>query len=145
MTFCAICTEPGPLLRPRQIVRGGPIFQLCARCDEFDPSPAHRSDRKYLPLDEAEHALSYRILRAVRRFDWISSVDLSELLCIPPASTDRNARNAFSVSLSRLARGGCLRRRFAHPFTEYQIAARGLARIEQTMRSAVEAKRSLAA
>lgn len=145
MTFCAICINTGPALLPRQIESGGPLFLLCARCRWFDASPSARSGRKYLPLDEAESALSYRILRAVRRFDWISSVDLSELLCIPAVSTDHRARNAFSVSLSRLARGGCLRRRLQHPWTEYRITARGLARIESVVRSAVEAKGSIAA
>lgn len=158
MTWCAICVNDGPSLRPCQLTADGPVFLLCRSCDEADAitirsRPARhvvarrvlkrKSQARYLPLDESEGAMTYRILRAIRRFDWINSVDLSELLEIPSSTTDLHARNTYSVALSRLARNGSLQRRYKPPLTEYRITARGLARIEHTLRSAVEDKRSI--
>lgn len=159
--FCAICLRCVLPLRSRQLDMNGPIFQLCRRCDEQDAvtircrraqyrTPYRGQSggwqrKTYTPIDESECDLAFRILRTVQRFDWISSVDLSEVLGIPSCTADRVLRNNYSVMLSRLARKKFLRRRYEHPNTEYQITRLGLSRIENLERAAVEAKESIAA
>lgn len=159
--WCAICLSYGPGLRPRQLVEGGPIFILCGECDEADAATIRRypprftaprrgqaggwQRRTYHPLDESERDLAFRILRAIQRFDWINSMELSDLLAIPSVTVDRRARNAYSVALSRLARNRFLSRRLLDEWIEYRITPLGRARIENWTRAAVEEKRSIAA
>lgn len=154
--FCAICTNLGPELRPRQFSAGGPVFIICRRCDESEPTtirsrPAvHRAPRgsrhrHYIAFDELANDLAFRILRTVQRFDWVSSMEITDALGIPVSAADPREHNRFSVSLSRLFRKGYLRRRDILEWCEYQITQRGLARIETSERSVVENKRSIAA
>lgn len=147
MTWCSICVTGTTGIRPRQLVEDGPLFALCARCDELDVTPGHAGRRpgKYIPLDESECGMAYRILRAVRRFDWVSPWELAEALVIPSSTVDARAQNAFSVVLSRLARSGYLKRRHVLETAEYKITRKGLARIDRVIRAAFETRRSLAA
>lgn len=87
---------------------------------------------------------AFRILRVVQRFDWISSMEITDVLGIPSTSVDKCAHNNFSVSLSRLSRKGFLRRRRSLEWMEYQITNLGRARIENWQRAAIEDKRSIA-
>lgn len=126
--FCAMCLAYGPALRPRQLVDHGPLFLLCAGCDVSEPRRIPNYGR-YTPFDTVERNISNRILRAVRRFDWITSMDLAEVLAIPAVAADRTAHNNYSVALSRLARTGYLRRRREAGMTWYQITPLGRRRI----------------
>lgn len=154
--WCAICLSYGPDLRPRQLSQGGPLFILCRDCDESETPtirnrPAryrHRAEtrhRVYRPIDENERDMSFRILRCVQRFDWVSSIEICDALGIPGAALHRQLHNNYSVSLSRLYRKGFLRRRHVLEWHEYQITSKGLARIESCERAVVENKRSIAA
>lgn len=159
-SFCSICTNYGPELRPRQLTDAGPIFIICRRCDETDAEtirqrPAQYAIRRrttvrwqrhcYQPIDESERDLGFRILRAVQRFDWVSSIELIEVLAIPSVTIHRQLHNNYSVQLSRLNRKKFLRRRHILEWMEYQITALGLARIESWERAAVETKASITA
>lgn len=150
MSHCAICVTGTASLRPRQLDDGGPVFIICARCDEHDVSasfPASKRRRRrrgggwqrftYWPIDDMVEDNLMRILRAARHFDWISSFDLSAVLEIPSQLVDRRAQNAYSVAIGRLYRGGFLRRRRGAEWYEYQVTDLGLARIENARRAAL--------
>jgi len=162
--FCAICIDGTTKLRAVQLDEGGPVYTLCKSCDEDDAktlasdaprrSPPPRQCGRgggwqrtcYEPIDETRRRIVFRILAAIRHFDWVSSFRLSEVLQIPSWNQDPAARNAFDGALSRLTRGGFLRRaKFDAEWSEYQITELGLARYENEIRRSIEARRSIAA
>lgn len=99
----------------------------------------------YWPLDEIERDLSFRILRTVNRFDWVTSGDVADLMGVPMSIVDPVAHNTFSVRISYLTKHGFMRRRHIMEFPEYQITDLGRARIEILTRASFEAKASIAA
>lgn len=158
--WCATCLAYGPALRPRSV--DGTVFLFCEGCDDHDvrtlvDAPPHHEvgagpsrgrpwrRKHYWPLDESERDPSFRILRIVQRFDWVTSGDVRELLGIAGVADDRTAHNNFSVRISFLTRTGFLRRRHLLEFVEYQITDLGRARIENWTRAAIEQKGSIAA
>lgn len=89
---------------------------------------------RYRPLDEVLARPRMRILRALRRFDLASSLDLFL------ASSDEHNRMAWSNALTHLVRGGLVERvpvrergynDRAITVSYYRITPAGLAEIEQ--------------
>lgn len=156
--WCATCLNYGPALRPRQLAPDGPMFVFCAICDERDGAvnptgPTSQRGRpsvhcweraRYWPLDETKRDLSFRILRAISRFDWLTTTELREVMGVPGLE-DVTANNTFSKRISVLARDGFLRRRSIMEQPEYQITKLGRARIASWINASVEAKASIAA
>lgn len=94
---------------------------------------------RYVPLDELLARPPIRILRALRRFDWLYVSDLRSVLDID--SAPYLERNAFSVVLGRLIRGGLVERRES-PRTwpgagrncyDVRLTARGRAELERRL------------
>jgi len=153
--FCASCINEGPGLRPRQLDEGGPLFLLCARCDSevpgrgWAPTPvagAKWTGSRYFPLDEIQRDMPIMILKAIRRFDWLRSDELSDSLDIPSTIEDYKERNRFGVALSRMCREGYIESKVVrakvirngysrrhtgyHEWREYRITALGVAKLE---------------
>lgn len=158
-SFCALCCEDGPGLHPGRLEDGGPIFLFCERCDSEvtgPPVPASPpglrwTGGRYFPLDQIEQNMSVRILRALRRFDYIPSSELSDALQIPSSIESRVEQNTYSVALSRLCREGYVevkvvtcrpvkrsqskRHTGLHQWNEYRITQLGRARLEWMLAS----------
>lgn len=157
--FCAICVRCVLPLRLRQLEEGGPIFQICRRCDEQNavtiqqrrplqhraPTGRGAGNRLYVPFDELHNDMTFRILRVVQRFDWINSIDIADILGIPGVTVDRCARNAYAVTLRRLTMWNYLRRRHLLEWHEYQITRTGRGWIERRERMVIKDLRTGAA
>lgn len=155
---CATCLSYGPDLRPRQLAPDGALFVFCAKCDEQDgavnptgpdgkrgKSPVRCWERaRYWPIDESERDLSFRILRTIQRFDWLTTTELREVMGIPGLE-DVTANNTFAKRISVMTADGFLRRRIVSEFAEYQITKLGRARIASWINAAIEQKPSIAA
>ena len=155
-SWCSNCLAYGPGIRPRHL--DGRLVLFCERCDERDAAsnPNGPDDRrgkprverclrsKYWPLDESERDLSFRILRTLARFDWLTTTEMRELMGIAGLE-NKTENNTFAKRVSVLARDGFLRRRDTMEMPEYQITNLGRSRIDNWMQAAVENKRSIAA
>jgi hypothetical protein len=152
--FCASCCSDGPGLHLVRLDDGGPDYLFCERCDSgiatTDPGrmPAgvNWPGARYFPLDELERSVQFRILRALRRFDWIRSDELFDTLSIPGTTESRLERGRYSAALSRYVReryvevktvtarairkGYSRRHAGLHQWKEYRITPLGIARLE---------------
>lgn len=154
---CATCLSHGPALRPRQLSPDG-MFVFCAVCDERDGAvnatgPTDKRGRprvrrweraRYAPIDETKRDLSFRILRAVSRFDWISTTELREVLGVAGLESVTE-NNTFAKRISVLTADGFLKRRHVLELAEYQITELGHRRIASWTNAAIEQKPSIAA
>lgn len=84
---------------------------------------------RYVPIDELLERPRVRILRALRRFDWITAIDLADVLDLP---TEKGARDSFASMLGRLVRIGQVERRGVRPF-DYRITKEGRADLEAVL------------
>lgn len=80
------------------------------------------NDQRYLPLDELLEMPRVRILRALRRFDWVSVEDINLAL----DNLDDRAANAHTKCVERLVREGHLEKRGTNwSNNRYRITDRG--------------------
>jgi hypothetical protein len=131
----------------RRTYRGGQCHRCraCAREAARRKAEANRRARSasphgtkvggYIPLDELLAMPFNRVLRGLRRFDWVETHEL--LSAIEAPEVDCTERNTLTCAISRMVSRGEIERRdsprtFVGARYEVRITAMGLARLERT-------------
>lgn len=99
---------------------------------------------RYVPLDQILEQPSTRLLRALRRFDWVQPADLYDAAGFPDYidETVNPERNAAAAALSRLVKQGHVERgRRQVGGYPHRITASGVALLEQLLRGVTERTR----
>lgn len=76
----------------------------------------------YTPIDEWLARPRNRILRIVRRFDWISAEDIGDMMGVPTRRESGKARDSLGSMIRRLKLAGLLEQRFDGSTYEYRLA-----------------------
>lgn len=88
----------------------------------------------YRPVDELLNEMSFRVLRAVRRFDWVEPSQLAIALDMPASDINPKLRNHMDVMVSRLTRLGYLERIGETAMTRaYRITDKGSAEYKRQL------------
>lgn len=103
----------------------------CAECSEhFGGGPLKKAENvggfktRYTPIDEWLSKPRNRILRALRRQDWVSANELGDLLGLPPFGVDCNrARDSIAQALYRMVDDGIAEVRRSTVPREYRLVA----------------------
>jgi hypothetical protein len=84
-----------------------------------------RGGNTYHPLDELLETPLLRLLRGLSRFDWVCGRDLFDAIEVPQYTVDAEARNVYSVTLSRLVKRELAECRGPHASRDYRITPLG--------------------
>lgn len=140
--FCSQCITGTIGLHRAQLEQGGPVYTLCARCDDdSEPKPVKSNDRDpawgrrgcgehgrsvgYISMDDLLANVRFRILRAIRHFDWVTPERIADAIEVPAKNVDLLRRSCFDTAMSRLFREGHLER-IGEPMSfAYRITDRG--------------------
>ena len=139
--FCSQCITGTIGLHRAQIEQGGTVYTLCARCDDDSEVKSielarawgrrgvgkHGRSLGYAPLDDLLASVRFRILRAIRHFDWVTPERLADALEVPSWDTDKLRRGCFDKAMSRMIEDGHLERIGSPMSFQYRITNLGRA------------------
>lgn len=130
--FCVACTEK------RTERRRARNAALRVNLYSHPVYRSRRGNRKFTDVTAwLENPLT-RILRALRRFDWVGSHRIAMAIDVPAFADDRRARNAFHSNLRRLVRNGfVLQRQCGQREFEYRLAEPRLAEMPTELVEAI--------
>lgn len=103
-----------------------------------------KGDPKYIPLDEILERPTTRLLRALRWFEWVSSIDLLHALGVewsPERSADNAEHHRYTASLSRLTKTGMVERQGSrsHGYL-YRISQKGRDELHRLLQGVISHK-----
>ena len=118
---------------------GGYIQRNCRKCEAFHQGRRDKAKvgrvEIYEPLDVILESPTVRVLRAIRRYDWMTMADIAEILDV----RDVQSRNNLSGTIQNAARQGYIEKSSGSGLRLYRITTSGIGRLDRVMNRYVEA------